>query len=85
VAESLRLHRRSGDVPDRAVMVGIGAEAARALDHLHRHGIIHRDIKPSNIFLTDRRAVLTDSVWSGILAVISLSQGPTISWERSGT
>ena len=60
VAESLRLHRRSGDVPDRAVMVGIGAEAARALDHLHRHGIIHRDIKPSNIFLTDRRAVLTD-------------------------
>jgi serine/threonine-protein kinase len=41
-------HRLS---PSQALQVGL--EAARALDHAHRRGLVHRDIKPANLLFDD--------------------------------
>jgi serine/threonine-protein kinase len=43
------------------VAVSVALDAARALEHVHQHGLIHRDVKPSNLILTpDRGARLID-------------------------
>ncbi|KAA6387827.1 MAG: putative serine/threonine-protein kinase ATG1t, partial [Streblomastix strix] len=34
-------------------VIGLLSQIARALNHLHTHGVVHRDIKPENIFLME--------------------------------
>ncbi|HKP28854.1 MAG TPA: protein kinase [Gemmatimonadales bacterium] len=58
--ESLRDRmRRERQLPiDDALR--ITAEAADALDHAHKQGVVHRDIKPENILLSGNHALVAD-------------------------
>lgn len=47
-----RLLQERGPLP-AAEVASLAAQAALALDHAHRRGVVHRDVKPSNLLLAD--------------------------------
>ena len=52
------LHRR-GRLPLETCLQ-IGLSLTKALEHLHRHGLVHRDVKPSNIIFVNGLPKLAD-------------------------
>ncbi len=54
---SSALPLRPGDSWTRTIL-GLGIQAAAALDHAHARGVLHRDMKPSNLMVTSEGRVL---------------------------
>ena len=71
---------------DRRLMARLIRDAARAVDHAHRNGVIHRDIKPGNLMVEEAgdgiRVVVLDF---GIARAIDGSERLSLSGDVVGT
>ncbi len=57
---TLKAHLARHDRRPTAEAASIGLELARAVQHLHKHGVTHGDIKPANIMRHNGRWTLAD-------------------------
>jgi eukaryotic-like serine/threonine-protein kinase len=72
---SLRRMLDGGRVLTASQALIVGLDAARALDHAHRRGLVHRDVKPGNLlFDTDGRLRLADFGLARALAEASWTE-----------
>lgn len=60
-----------------AAVAAIGAQLARALEHVHALGLVHRDLKPSNVMIVREAPMFVKLIDFGITRLVSLSSGET--------
>jgi serine/threonine protein kinase len=75
-----------GTVTDRTyarACVRMARDAAEALEHAHRRGVIHGDVKPANLILDDRGHVFVADF--GLASFRTEGIGPTVSGDLVGT
>jgi serine/threonine-protein kinase len=70
--QTLEAMLRDGPLPI-PLAIQVLREAATALGHAHRNGVVHRDVKPANIMVEDERVVVTDFGISKVEAPASSS------------
>ena len=70
--------RSEGAQPPARALRWLG-EAAGALDHAHRHGVVHRDVKPANLLLDEQGSVhVADFGIATALGLIPLTRTGTV-------
>src|SRR4051812_3588599 len=81
--DDLRSLVRRGGALDRREAAELVAQAAAALDAIHRSGFVHRDVKPANLLVDgDRHVYLTDF---GLAKAVLTQTGGTRTGHWVGT
>jgi serine/threonine protein kinase/Tfp pilus assembly protein PilF len=79
---ALSTEKSNKDATYFRTVASVGVQAAEALDHAHKHGILHRDVKPANLMLD-----ITGNLWVTDFGLARMDGNPqmTMTGDLIGT